>query len=75
MEEKQVGGMKPETRRLVSAILFAIAGTLLVVTIIIWIAFADELNGVGTTNIPNTTNAPISTQNQYEQVDLQTMAH
>lgn len=70
MEEKRVGEMKPETRRLVSAILFAVAGTLLVATFIVWFAFRDDLNGGGTANTPK---APISTQVQYEQVNLQDM--
>lgn len=67
---KPIDERELEIRKKVGAILFAIAGMLVVVTIIIWIAFADELNGGATTNTPN---APISTQIQYEQVGLQDM--
>lgn len=70
MAQKQSGEMKPETRRIVSAVLFAIAGTLLVVLIIMLAVFRDELNGGATTNTPT---APISTQTRYEKVDLQDM--
>ena len=59
-----------KTRRVVSAILFAIAGLCILAVIILCIMFPDEIN-IG--NASNTPNAPASTQIQYEKVDLQDM--
>ena len=70
MGGKQTGETKPKTRQLVSAILFTIAGLCILAVITLCIMFPDEIN-IG--NASNATKAPVSTQVQYEKVELQDM--
>lgn len=59
-----------EARKIVGAILFAIAGLCVVAVIIIILMFPDSLAAGTTVNTPTATTSP---QIQYEKVDLQVM--
>lgn len=65
-----------DTRKIVSAILFSVAGLCLVAVIVIMLMFPDSLEAgdVGITNTPISTQAATTIpQIQYEQVDLKAM--
>ena len=66
----QIEKREMEIRKKVGAILFAIAGLGVVAVIAIILMFPDSFNGGSDANASN---APTSTQIQYEQVDLQAM--
>lgn len=71
--EEQRENKKKDPRQLVCGILFAFAGLCLVAVIAIILMFPNSFKGGNTGNDPTGTKATISTQIQYEQVDLQTM--
>lgn len=62
-----------EIRKKVGAILFAIAGLLLVAAIAIILMHPDSFKGGHTNNTPTSPQATISPQIYYEKVDLRTM--
>lgn len=62
-----------EIRKKVGAILFTIAGLLLVVSLIICIVHFDELKGGNATNTPISPQTTATPQIRYEKVDLRAM--